>query len=83
MPRNTDNFKLRPSARKGIRSFVGYLAEIALPRLSRLILYGSYARGDFDSLSDVDVAIVLAGTAPEADKAGACIRLGLGHRQGG
>ena len=76
VPRNTDSVRLHPTARRGIRSFVRYLADVALPPLSRLILYGSYARGDCDSLSDVDLAIVLAGTAPEEDKAGTCIRLG-------
>jgi uncharacterized protein len=29
-------------------------------RLSDVILYGSYARGDFDSESDVDLMVVLA-----------------------
>ncbi len=76
VPRNTDSMKLHPNAHKGIQSFVRYLADIELPPVSRLILYGSYARGDFDPLSDVDVAVVLAGTAPEEGKAGACIRLG-------
>ena len=76
VPRNTDSVKLHPIAHRGIRSFVRYLAGIELPPVSRLILYGSYARGDFDAMSDVDVAVVLQGTAPDEDKAGACIRLG-------
>ena len=32
-----------------------------LPRVSRILLYGSYARGDFGEESDVDLAVVFAG----------------------
>ena len=35
-----------------------------LPGLSRVLLYGSRARGDHDRWSDVDIAVVLAGSDP-------------------
>jgi len=39
-----------------------YLAKIYGERLRGIYLYGSYARGDFRSDSDVDVLIALEGT---------------------
>lgn len=35
------------------------LTELYADRLDRVILYGSYARGDFHAESDVDVMVVL------------------------
>ncbi|MCD8075405.1 MAG: nucleotidyltransferase domain-containing protein [Lachnospiraceae bacterium] len=34
-------------------------------RLSKIVLYGSYARGDFRDDSDIDVAAIVKGTRPE------------------
>ena len=34
-------------------------------RLSKIILYGSYARGDFRDDSDIDVAAIVKGSRPE------------------
>lgn len=57
------------------------LAAIYGPRLHTLILYGSYARGQARSGSDVDVAAVLEGferTWPEIDRTGSLVsRLSL------
>jgi len=42
------------------------LAALYGPRLKGVYLYGSYARGQADEDSDIDVAIVLAGPVDEA-----------------
>ena len=34
-------------------------------RLSKIILYGSYARGDYRDDSDIDVAAIVKGSRPE------------------
>lgn len=50
-----------------------YLAKIYGERLRGVYLYGSYARGDFHSDSDVDVLIALEGTvnpSQEIDRIG-------------
>jgi predicted nucleotidyltransferase len=39
----------------------GELARIYGPRLRRVVLFGSYARGEQTSESDIDVAVVLSG----------------------
>ena len=36
------------------------LTDLYGPRLDRVVLYGSYARGDFHAESDVDFLVVLA-----------------------
>ncbi len=76
-PRTTDNLRLPSVARLGLRAYVRSLAAMPPPAvalISRLILYGSYARGDIREESDVDVALVLAGDAPEENKAGVRLR---------
>ena len=65
--RSTDKFRLLNEARIGLRAYVRNLAAMNPPAaapISRLIVYGSYARGDARVQSDVDVALVLAGVAP-------------------
>ncbi|MFQ5495104.1 MAG: nucleotidyltransferase domain-containing protein [Phycisphaerae bacterium] len=43
------------------RTFGERLAALYGPSLRAVLLYGSYARGDFDSESDFDVLVVLDG----------------------
>ena len=57
-----------PFARRGIAEFLERLSTINLPPVSRIILYGSYARGDFHDESDVDLAVVLVGQPAAGDE---------------
>ncbi len=41
---------------------VGKLIELLGDKINKIILYGSYARGDFDSESDIDIMILINGT---------------------
>lgn len=50
MPRNVK--KILRELKKGLTELYG-------PRLKAVYLYGSYARGDYDDSSDLDVMIVL------------------------
>jgi predicted nucleotidyltransferase len=46
-----------------LKEFKGKIAELYEQRLKKVILYGSYARGQAnDEHSDIDLAVVLAGT---------------------
>ena len=74
---STEKLRLLEEARLGLRAYVRNLAAMDPPTagpISRLILYGSYARGDAREESDVDVALILAGDAPEGNKAGVRLR---------
>lgn len=73
--RSTDDTFLPPKARRGLGTFIRYLTQVHLPPVSRLILFGSYARDDFRPDSDVDLAIVLAGEAPEENAGSEALRL--------
>lgn len=42
-------------------------------RLVKLILYGSYARGDFDSQSDVDIVAIVEGQREELQRQLKCV----------
>ena len=53
---------------QGIRSFQRHLSTVQTPTVSRIILYGSYARGDYWEESDVDLAVVFAGEAANAEE---------------
>ena len=53
-----------PAIKNAIDMFLSRLPEAMLPPVSRVLLYGSYARGDFHADSDVDLAVVLAGADP-------------------
>ena len=56
--------KLSPGAMSAVELFMAHLPEAALPDISRIILYGSRARGDHRGDSDIDIAIVLPGADP-------------------
>lgn len=46
-----------------LKEFKRQIAELYGPRLKKVVLYGSYARGQAnDEHSDIDIAVVLAGT---------------------
>ncbi len=53
--------------RSAVSSFMAHLAEVELPDISRVLLYGSRARGDFHAESDIDIAVVLRGANPGGD----------------
>ena len=44
------------------------MAAIFGNSMERIVLYGSYARGDYDQESDVDIAIIARGTDEELQK---------------
>ena len=50
--------------RRAVEAFMAELRATDLPGLSRVLLYGSRARGDHDRWSDVDIAVALAGSDP-------------------
>ena len=49
------------------RLFFSHLDVASLPPMSRAILYGSRARGDYRDDSDVDIMLVFAGPEPDYD----------------
>ena len=42
--------------KRAVGSFMTHLADAKLPAISRVLLYGSRARGDYQADSDVDIA---------------------------
>ena len=48
---------------QALKELQDYLAQIYGERLRGVYLYGSYARGDFQAHSDIDVLIALEGAA--------------------
>jgi len=59
------NYKLSPDAIRAVELFMAHLPEATLPAISRVILYGSRARGDHRGDSGIDIAIVLPGVDPD------------------
>ena len=64
LARSIANADIPPRARAALEAFAKHLAQARLPPLSRLVLFGSYARGDFREDSDLDVAVVFEGAPP-------------------
>ena len=68
MPRNIKHL---------LRELKDGLAELYGPRLKAVYVFGSYARGDFDESSDLDVMIVLSdyqNYGTEIDQSGELVR---------
>lgn len=57
--------RLVPDTRKAVELFMAHLPDAALPDISKVLLYGSRARGDHRADSDIDLAIVLPGADPD------------------
>ena len=51
-----------------IRKIVDYSKEIFGEKFQNVILYGSYARGDYDEESDIDVMIMVDMSREELEK---------------
>lgn len=66
LPVNTSN-RLDPDTSRAVNSFMTHLAEAKLPDVSRVLLYGSRSRGEYQADSDVDIAVVLVGNNPGTD----------------
>ncbi len=49
------------STQQAIRQFKQAVKEIYGPRLKKIVLYGSWARGDASEESDIDLMVVLSG----------------------
>ena len=59
---------LDEETRRAAEVFMAELQAVNIPGLSRVLLYGSHARGDHDRWSDIDIAVVLSGSK-SGDKA--------------
>ena len=55
---------LSPDTRQAVELFMARLHDLKLPSITKVLLYGSHARGDYQTDSDVDIAVVLAGSDP-------------------
>lgn len=58
---------LSADTKQAVGLFMAGLRELDLPAVSKVLLYGSRARGDHDTDSDVDIAVVMSGSCPETD----------------
>jgi predicted nucleotidyltransferase len=52
--------RINPAIDPIVRAFKKAMQELYGDRLCDVILYGSYARGDYDEESDIDLMVVLA-----------------------
>ena len=55
---------VEPSTAQALNAFVDRLGDADLPPISRILLYGSQARGDHHEDSDIDVAVVFRDPPP-------------------
>ncbi len=60
--------KLAPETVHAVNTFMAYLAKENLPGITRVLLYGSRARGDFDPESDINLAVVFEGPVLRDDR---------------
>ena len=58
------NAEIPGGVRAALKVFASHLTQVQLPPVSRLVLFGSYARGDCREDSDLDVAVVFEGAPP-------------------
>jgi len=65
----SDDLPVSGELRDTLRWATGRLREIYGPRLKRLILFGSQARGDAEPESDVDLLVVLEGPVTSIEEA--------------
>ncbi len=59
--------ELAPETVHAVKTFMAYLAKENLPGITRVLLYGSRARGDFDPESNVNLAVVFEAPGQEDD----------------
>ena len=68
--------------REAVRLYFSQLDVASLPPMSRAILYGSRARGDYRDDSDVDIMLVFAGARPDYDtRARVCNAMAVAQAQ--
>ncbi len=60
--------ELAPETVHAVKTFMAYLAKENLPGITRVLLYGSRARGDFDPESDINLAVVFEAPLQEDDR---------------
>ena len=66
--------ELDARTQEAVRVFRSRLDAASLPPISRVLLYGSRARGDHRHDNDVDIVLVFAGARPDYDKQAAVWR---------
>ncbi len=69
--------ELAPETVHAVNTFMAYLAKENLPGITRVLLYGSRARGDFDPESDINLAVIFETPVQEDDRNLALRRLDL------
>ncbi len=60
--------ELAPETVHAVNTFMAYLAKENLPGITRVLLYGSRARGDFDPESDINLAVIFEGPVLRDDR---------------
>ncbi len=60
--------ELAPETVHAVNTFMAYLAKENLPGITRVLLYGSRARGDFDPDSDINLAVIFEGPVLRDDR---------------
>ncbi len=60
--------ELAPETIRAVNTFMAYLAKENLPGITRVLLYGSRARGDFSPESDINLAVVFEGPVQDDDR---------------